>query len=108
EWIAGACSADAGSIILAGDFNSTIDHWSRLADPTVTNARIGACLDAAEAGGQGGQGTWPTDLPALLGAPIDHVIHSSDWHTTGFRVIGSRDEAGSDHRPVLARLVPAA
>jgi len=107
EWIAEVCAADRGSVIVAGDFNSTIDHWTRLADPSVPNARLGACLDAAEAGGQGGQGTWPTELPALLGAPIDHVLHTADWHTTGFRVIGSRDHAGSDHRPVLARLTPA-
>ncbi len=107
DWLAEACAADRGSVILAGDFNSTIDHWSRLADPAVANARLGACLDAAEAGGQGAQGTWPTDLPAILGSPIDHVMHSADWRTTGFRVIGSRDDAGSDHRPVLARLTPA-
>ena len=108
DWIAEVCAADAGSVIVAGDFNSTIDHWARLADPAVPNARLGACLDAAEAGGQGGQGTWPTDLPALLGSPIDHVIHSADWDTVGVRVIGSHDHAGSDHRPVLARLSPSA
>lgn len=106
-WIAGACAASAGSVILAGDFNSTIDHWTHLVDTSVPNARLGACLDAAEGGGQGGQGTWPTDLPSLLGSPIDHVVHSADWQTVGFRVIGSRDDAGSDHRPVLARLIPA-
>lgn len=107
DWLAAVCTPETGSVILAGDFNSTIDHWAHLADASVTNARLGTCLDAAEAGGQGGQGTWPTAFPALLGAPIDHVVHSADWRTAGFRVIGSRDDAGSDHRPVLARLVPA-
>ena len=107
DWVVAQCQATPGGVILAGDFNSTIDHWASLADTSVTNARIGACLDAAEAGGQGGQGTWPTSAPAILGAPIDHVVHTPDWRTEAFRVIGSRDDAGSDHRPVLARLVPA-
>jgi len=105
DWLADACAAGE-DIIMAGDFNSTVDHWSHLVDAAVPGARLGACLDSAEADGQGGQGTWPTDVPALLGAPIDHVLHSAGWTATGFRVIGSRDDSGSDHRPVLAQLVP--
>ncbi len=105
KWLAAECAA-GDDVIMAGDFNSTVDHWSHLVDATVPKARLGACLDSAEAGGQGGQGTWPTAVPALLGAPIDHVLHSSGWTVTGFRVIGSEDAAGSDHRPILARLEP--
>ena len=30
-----------------------------------------------------------------------------DWEIVGFRVIGSHDGAGSDHRPVVAQLRPA-
>jgi hypothetical protein len=31
-----------------------------------------------------------------------------NWQFTGMRVIESRDDQGSDHRPVLAQLRPAA
>ncbi len=106
RWLAKECKAGE-DLILAGDFNSTLDHWSHLIDTSVPDARLGACLDSASAAGQGGQGTWPTNLPSLLGAPIDHVLHSTGWTVTGFRVIGTRDASGSDHRPVLARLQPA-
>lgn len=107
RWLAELCAErPEGGLLLAGDFNSTIDHWSHLTDGSVPKARLGACLDAAEATGQGGQGTWPTSVPSLIGAPIDHVLHSADWAVAGFRVIGSKDEAGSDHRPILARLKP--
>jgi len=103
RWLASACRA-GDDVIMSGDFNSTVDHWSHLVDAGVPKARLGACLDSAEAGGQGGQGTWPTSVPSLLGAPIDHVLHSTGWTVTGYRVIGSRDGSGSDHRPILARL----
>jgi len=102
-WLADACAA-GDDVIMAGDFNSTIDHWAHHIDTSVPRARLGACLDAAEAGGQGGQGTWPTNVPALLGSPIDHVLASAGWRFVGFRVIGAEDDAGSDHRPILARL----
>jgi endonuclease/exonuclease/phosphatase (EEP) superfamily protein YafD len=52
-------------------------------------------------------GTWPTNVPALVGAPIDHVLATPNWRATGFRVLAGEDAAGSDHRPVLARLAPA-
>ena len=45
-----------------------------------------------------------TQLPSLLGAPIDHVMSTSEWTTTGMRVIESHDGFGSDHRPILATL----
>jgi len=106
RWIAELC-ANPG-VIVAGDVNSTIDHWAGLADPAVPGARIGDCADAAEQAGSGGIGTWPTSVPELLGTPIDHVLTGAGWTATGFRVIGSQDGSGSDHRPVVARLVPAA
>jgi len=43
----------------------------------------------------------------VLGAPIDHVLATRAWQPIGFRVIESRDGAGSDHRPVVAQLRPA-
>ena len=48
--------------------------------------------------------TWPTDVPPLLGAPIDHVMATEQWLPTGFRVVTELDDAGSDHRAVVAQL----
>lgn len=103
DWVAEQCAAD--DVIVAGDLNSTLDHWAGLA--TVDGAAIGGCLDAAIETGNGAVGTWPTILPALLGSPIDHVLAGAAWTASGFRVIGSHDGHGSDHRPVLALLSPA-
>jgi len=51
-------------------------------------------------------GTWPAFLPALLGAPIDHVLATPGWTVSGFTVVQDLDGAGSDHRPVVAQLTP--
>ena len=64
-------------------------------------------MDAASATDNAAVGTWPTALPALLGAPIDRVLATENWRVTGMRVIQSHDSHGSDHRPVLAQLTPA-
>ena len=94
------CSGE--NIIMAGDFNATIDHMTGLgAEP---GKALGECTDAAVAAGSGALGTWPTRLPALLGAPIDHVMATSDWTVTGMEVITSLDDNGSDHRPIVAQL----
>ena len=90
------------NVIMAGDFNSTIDHMSGLGgEPGMT---LGQCTDAAMATGSAAVGTWPTALPALLGSPIDHVMSTRDWTVTGMEVIQSLDDNGSDHRPVVAQL----
>lgn len=99
-WLADACSG--GNVIMAGDFNSTIDHMAGLA--TTPGAALGNCFDAGVASGNGALGTWPTALPPLLGAPIDHVMATSDWTVTGMQVVESRDGAGSDHRPIVVQL----
>lgn len=103
QWLKGACATD--NVILAGDFNSTLDHYSGLA--TTGGAAIGGCLDAADETGNAAVGTWPAAIPALLGTPIDHVMSTPNWRVSGFRVIQSHDGYGSDHRPVLAQLTPA-
>ena len=101
-WLSSACSEP--STIIAGDFNSTLDHFSGLA--TADGATLGDCVDAASVTDNAGVGTWPTALPALLGSPIDHVMATPNWSVTGMRVIENYDKYGSDHRPVLAQLTP--
>jgi endonuclease/exonuclease/phosphatase (EEP) superfamily protein YafD len=103
QWLADACATD--NVIMAGDFNSTLDHYSGL--NTTADSTLGGCFDAADATGNAAVGTWPAALPPLLGAPIDHVMATPNWRVTGFRVIQNYDGYGSDHRPVLAQLSPA-
>ena len=102
RWLADAC--DGGNTIMAGDFNSTIDHFAGLS--TKAGAVLGNCFDAALSTKNAAVGTWPTVLPPLLGAPIDHVMATSGWHVTGMRVIESNDNSGSDHRPIVVQLSP--
>ncbi len=102
QWLADQCSA--GNVILAGDFNATVDHMRALG---VDGGTLGRCYDVAEETGNGAVGTWPTELPALLGAPIDHVMTTPEWTATGSLVLGSLDGSGSDHRPLVVQLEPA-
>ncbi|MBT2475688.1 endonuclease/exonuclease/phosphatase family protein [Microbacterium sp. ISL-103] len=100
RWIADQCPE--GDFILAGDFNATIDHMAGLG---VAGGDMGYCRDAASHSGNGLSGTWPSSLPALLSAPIDHVMASQNWTATGSVVI---DDAGrSDHRGLVVQLAPA-
>jgi len=103
EWVKRACTGE--NIIIAGDFNSTIDHYGPLANSPSTT--IGDCVDAAQSTGNAALGTWPTKIPAIFGSPIDHVMATADWRATSVRVIQDRDHLGSDHRPIVARLTPA-
>jgi endonuclease/exonuclease/phosphatase (EEP) superfamily protein YafD len=93
------------NVIMAGDFNSTLDHYAGLA--ASASDTIGDCADAAQATDNAAVGTWPAVLPALLGAPIDHVMTTSNWRVTGMRVVQNLDGAGSDHRPIVVQLSPA-
>jgi endonuclease/exonuclease/phosphatase (EEP) superfamily protein YafD len=101
RWLADQCAVDG--VILAGDFNATIDHMAGLG---VDGATLGNCSDTTSTTGNGGVGTWATDVPALLGAPIDHVMVSDGWRATGSVVIRSMDDAGTDHRPIVVQLEP--
>jgi endonuclease/exonuclease/phosphatase (EEP) superfamily protein YafD len=103
DWLAAAC--DTPNVIMAGDFNSTLDHYTGLGSSP--DAALGDCVDAASVTDNAAVGTWPTAIPALLGAPIDRVLATENWRVTGMRVILSHDNHGSDHRPVLAQLTPA-
>ncbi|MGR2751334.1 endonuclease/exonuclease/phosphatase family protein [Agromyces arachidis] len=99
DWLAEQCTGP--DVIMAGDFNATVDHF---AGRGVDGGDLGRCADAAIAGGAGGVGTWPTGTPALLGSPIDHVLATPGWSVEAFRVLEGYDDAGSDHRPVVAVL----
>lgn len=99
EWLAARCRE--GEVIVAGDFNATLDHLAGLADE---GANLGACHDGAAALDRAGVGTWPTRLPPFLGTPIDHVMATEQWEFVDFRVLTELDGAGSDHRALLATL----
>jgi endonuclease/exonuclease/phosphatase (EEP) superfamily protein YafD len=103
RWAASACSGD--NVIMAGDFNATLDHFGGLLH--AEGATLGNCADAALATDNAAVGTWPTMLPALIGAPIDHVLATPNWRVSGMRVTASHDGYGSDHRPILVQLSPA-
>ncbi len=103
DWLAERCADPASDVIVAGDLNSTIDHWAGLG----SDVGLAGCRDSARAVGGAAIGTWPTRLPALLGSPIDHVLATDAWTTVGFEVIEVGDTSASDHRPVVAQLVPA-
>lgn len=101
QWIANQCAAS--NVIMAGDFNATLDHMAGLG---VDGATMGKCRDAASVTGNGAVGTWPTSIPAMLGAPIDHVMTTDAWRASGSVVLRSLDGSGSDHRPLVVQLEP--
>ncbi|MGB3910853.1 MAG: endonuclease/exonuclease/phosphatase family protein [Pseudolysinimonas sp.] len=105
DWLAARCAGD--NVILAGDLNSTLDHYTGLDAASDASGGLGGCRDGARVTGNAAVGTWPTSVPTLLGAPIDHVMATGNWEFVGFQVITTHDGAGSDHRPVVAQLRPS-
>jgi endonuclease/exonuclease/phosphatase (EEP) superfamily protein YafD len=113
RWAAARCSER--NVLMAGDFNATVDHFAGLGTASTQHGaglgtgagQLRTCRDGALATGNAAVGSWPTSMPALIGTPIDHVLATPNWRFTGFRVLSDEDSAGSDHRPVLARLRPA-
>ncbi len=103
QWLADQCAS--ANVIMAGDFNATVDNMDRLG---ADGGTLGRCHDAAVATGSGAVGTWTTAWPPLLGTPIDHVLATDAWTPTGSVVLGSLDQSGSDHRPLVVQLEPAA
>jgi endonuclease/exonuclease/phosphatase (EEP) superfamily protein YafD len=103
DWLAEQCAGE--NVILAGDFNATLDHF---AGHGVDGGDVGRCRDAANDGGAAGIGTWPTNVPEFFGSPIDHVLATPDWEVQSFRVVDELDGAGSDHRPIVTTLVRTA
>lgn len=100
EYAVDLCRTTPG-VIVAGDFNATLDH-APMRD-------LGGCVDAASAPGRSGAGafgTWPASVPAFLGAPIDRVLaDGAAWEVAAVGVVTVGE---SDHRGFVARLVPAA
>lgn len=85
--------AQAGGLaLLAGDLNTT--PWARslyLVEETLRRAN-------------GAAPSWPNALGWLAVLPLDHVLASGGW-----QVLDSRTgpDLGSDHRPVVVRLIVA-
>ncbi|QEW03559.1 endonuclease/exonuclease/phosphatase family protein [Microbacterium lushaniae] len=102
QWLADQCASD--NVILAGDFNATLDHMQGMG---LDGGALGRCHATAAETGNGAVGTWPTALPALLGAPIDHILATPDWTATGSAVLTSLDGQGGDHRPLVVQLEPS-
>jgi endonuclease/exonuclease/phosphatase (EEP) superfamily protein YafD len=102
QWLADQCAG--GNVIMSGDFNATLDHMTGLG---TDGGALGDCVDAASATGNGAVGTWPTRLPPLAGAPIDHIMATPNWKATGSIVLDALDDSGSDHRPLVVQLEPA-
>ncbi|BDZ44571.1 hypothetical protein GCM10025866_04800 [Naasia aerilata] len=75
-WLAAQCQGP--DVVMAGDFNATVDHFTGLEGPApdaaATRTDLGQCRDAGRLGSGGAVGTWPTWLPPFLGTPIDHVL----------------------------------
>jgi endonuclease/exonuclease/phosphatase family metal-dependent hydrolase len=103
-WLQKACERE--NVIVAGDFNATLDNFSGLATPGTTGAHLGSCTDAAATTQNAGVGTWPAWAPAWVGAPIDHVMASPSWRASAFRVLTDVNTSGADHRPIVATLSP--
>ncbi|MGN8553643.1 UNVERIFIED_CONTAM: endonuclease/exonuclease/phosphatase family protein [Microbacterium sp. SLM126] len=101
QWLADQCGT--ANVIMAGDFNATVDHMTELG---IDGGDLGLCRDTAVATGNGAIGTWSAAAPALLGTPIDHVMTSPHWEATGSLVLRSMDGSGSDHRPFIVQLEP--
>lgn len=98
-WVDSVCRGER--VILAGDLNATFDHFTALGDAN----GLGECDSAAITTGNGAVGTWPTFLPAELGAPIDHIMTTDDLEVTAFEVLRGLDVGSSDHRPIVARIL---
>lgn len=87
NWVSAQCTA--GNTVIAGDLN---------AGPANLRSGLGTCTDIAATGG-----SWPTGIPWFLGAAIDHVMTTPDWHATMSATVDLPGNP-SDHRAVVADL----
>lgn len=91
QWVAEQCSTLGSDVIVAGDFNATVDHLD-----------LGDCQDAAVEAAAAATGTWPSTVPAWPASPIDHVLAGPAWDDA--RVMEPSASGGTDHRPIVAVL----
>lgn len=94
--ILNAVPADAGPVVVSGDFNSTRDHVK------YRNLVSGRYRDVADQVGAGVQNTYPADrspIPPMIA--IDHIATSA----APARSVDVVTIEGSDHRGLIARLV---
>ncbi|MCZ4497816.1 MAG: hypothetical protein JWQ74_369 [Marmoricola sp.] len=90
-----------GPVVLAGDFNTTLDH------DTMRSLLGKGFADAARESNAGWQPTWPSGrgdylLPNRVGLlAIDHVLVRGSY---GVVATLTRGIAGTDHRALVARL----
>ncbi|MFG6503711.1 endonuclease/exonuclease/phosphatase family protein [Microbacterium sp. P05] len=99
EWVADQCAFP--DVIVAGDLNATVDHLWGLGEGV---GLIGSCEDASVNAGTAAVGSWPASAPPWLASPIDHVLTGPAWSVRAAFVVTSFDDAGSDHRPIVAVL----
>lgn len=79
-----------GLALIAGDFNTT--PW----------ARGLFAIDSQFRRASGLAGTWPNAWGWVSVLPLDHVLASPGWQLLG---AGHGPDLGSDHRPVIVRLL---
>lgn len=91
-----AARSAAVPLILAGDFNATLDH-ANLRDLLDTGY-----VSAGETAGRGLVSTWPSRLKWPLPVTIDHILAERGIAVAEYDVEKIR---GSDHRAVYAELV---
>jgi endonuclease/exonuclease/phosphatase (EEP) superfamily protein YafD len=103
NWLAEHVRRSAVPVVLAGDYNATMDHRGLRVLPAA------GLVDAHDAAGHGLGLTWPRRScrgsgrwPALPLLRLDHVFVA---RTLGVRAIRTAVSAGSDHRRVIADLV---
>lgn len=88
----GLCKENS-NMIIAGDFNSTVDHEVSLGGSP--------CNDAMIQAGSGGLGTWPSNISPYLGSVIDRVLLPPGYRGSEGKLV----EAGSsDHRGIIVRI----
>lgn len=97
--------AHSGPVVMAGDFNATRHHGAMTQLASLQDARAVA-LATTGPGLRGLPiGTWPQNLPALFGTPIDHVLVKAGSGPVVVERFDVVEQPQSDHRAVVAQVV---
>jgi endonuclease/exonuclease/phosphatase (EEP) superfamily protein YafD len=93
DWVRRRC-ADDGDVIVAGDFNASVDAFG--------GGGLGSCQDAASTVHAAGLGTWPTSVVPALAMPLDHTLVSpAAGAVRSWTVVRTEDGSGARHRPTI-------